>query len=50
MGWDFWNDPDWVSTNETDGDKFYGYDDGEDSGSSSSGGGAGPGQGTGGSE
>ena len=29
MGWDFWNEPDWVSTNETDGEKFYGYDDGE---------------------
>ena len=29
MGWDFRNDPDWVSTNETDGQTFYGYDDGE---------------------
>ena len=29
MNADFWNDPDWMSTNETDGEKFYGYDDGE---------------------
>ena len=29
MRFDFGNNPDWVSTNETDGAKFYGFDDGE---------------------
>ena len=29
MRHDVSNFPDWVSTNETDGAKFYGYDDGE---------------------
>ena len=29
MRYDVSNFPDWVSTNETDGAKFYGYDDGE---------------------
>ena len=29
MRFDFGGEPDWVSTNETDGEKFYGYDDGE---------------------
>lgn len=24
----FDNEPDWISTNESDGQKFYGYDDG----------------------
>lgn len=30
MGYfDFDNEPDWVSTNESDGQTFYGYDDGD---------------------
>ena len=29
MSYDYFNSPDWVSTNESDGNTFYGYDDGD---------------------
>ena len=29
MSYDYFNSTDWVSTNESDGNTFYGYDDGD---------------------